>query len=376
MVSIRKRLSRLTWVRIVRMVALILLFFVCFDIVLAKAQYSVVPSLGRRNPKDSSSYVQLCYESLPKKAPHKRIFFFGDSTVQGSGRILQENAIPAKLEVELRKRPGWEDVRVHNFGLVGALPVDLLAAFLMFREHESTAVIFEISHRKFGKGNQEPKRISFLSLLSNFDRSTLEASPPLGEIYHTRGILGRWPESLTLALRQVWFFYRFRGLWRGYFSSYDFKRRVGGKRKHGQLLGWQPGLVKLIRFIPLQDSYVPSVEIIHDKDDASAKIYKRIFEVARENNITLKVFFGPFDFKFMSEELEVDVSAGKDAIRRMNRIFGELMEPRPPGWDFMDYTESLEYQVNFMDQEHLVGDGCGRLARHLADDFFSEPTSK
>ncbi|TET33161.1 MAG: hypothetical protein E3J72_17675 [Planctomycetota bacterium] len=376
MVSIRKRLSRLTWVRIVRMAALILLFFVGFDIVLAKAQYVVVPSLGRRNPKDSSAYVQLCYESLPKKASHKRIFFFGDSTVQGSTRILQEDAIPAQLEVELRKRPGWEDVRVYNFGLVGALPVDLLTAFLMFREHECTAVVIEVSHRKFGTGNDGPKRISFLSLLSNFDRSTLEASPPLGDIYHTRGILARWPESLTLALRRVWFFYRFRGVWRGYFHTYDFKRRVGGKRKHKQILGWQSGLVKLIRFIPLRNIYIPSAETVQDKDDPSAKIFKRIFEIAEENNIALKIFLGPFDFKFMVEELEIDVSAGKDAIVRLNRIFGELMEPMPPGWDFGDYTESLEYQVNFIDQEHLIADGCGKLAKLLADDFFSEPALK
>jgi len=376
MVSIKSRLSRLTWTRAIRVAVFVLVFFLLFDAALAKMQYLIVPRLGRRNPRDSSAYLQLCYESLPRKAPCKRIFFFGDSTVQGSARILQENAVPPQLEVELRKRPGFEDVRVYNFGLLGAMPWDLLAAFLMFREHECTAVIVEMNHRQYGLSNRKPKEMNSLNLLANLDRETIEKYSILKQIDLKRDFSRRCSESLVLTLRKVWFFYRFRGLWRGYFRSYDFKRHVGGERKHGPIKSWRPEMIDPDYMARRQENYRLNMATIKGRDDHSAKILARLFDAAHENKTPLKFYLSPFDFKLMSHGRETDGIWGEKEIETIVRMLKEMMGPMPLE-DFQNYSEALESQVNFIDHEHLVADGCRRLAKLIADDFFSgEPRRK
>ncbi|MHC4661506.1 MAG: hypothetical protein ACYS8W_07425 [Planctomycetota bacterium] len=369
MVTIRQTLLGFSWFRVTRVALLIVLFFVFFDIVLAKTQYAVVPREGRRNPADSSAFVQFCLEELPRKAKHRRIFFFGDSTVQGSGRISQEDTVPAQLEKVLRKSPEWEDVEVYNFGMVGGMPTDLLTAILLFSDFESTATVIDVNHRKYGYSDLWPPLMNYQNLLANFTEEELRDNTPLDKVFHARSVTRRVQERISLSIRRAWFFYRFRGIWRAYFHSQDFKKRWR-TRKRKELTAWKSGQVKLERFITIKDDYERIAINVKDPNSPGAVSFKRLFEVAKKKGITLKIYLTPFDFKFISQELKVPETSGREAIRKLNSLLPELIGAMPEGWELKDYTNALDSQVNFIDQEHLVAAGCRRLAEKIAKDFF------
>ncbi|MGE5398122.1 MAG: hypothetical protein ACM3MK_11405 [Chitinophagales bacterium] len=352
-----------------RVIILVLLLLVVFDLLLRVLIPEYINQDVRRLPADNNNIIGLWKDELARCNDYK-VVFIGDSVVFGGGVREESQTLPSYFSQYLKTNYPDKNIKVFNFSQAGCTPADTYQILRYISDARPDLVIYDGNLGWFDKPRimEHPYLIQLnpASMTPRFQR-ILGMQPP------SQGM----ESTVTRYISNFWMLYRARVFldywWLGQPPKEKMKLVVQYGTPKYLLRGaneWTPEKTELYKnwtqkdLDSLRGKKVKLGYFKVSSQNPQWMMYEELMLLAEKDNIPMVMFFPPRNRVLMTKYNLLD----EPGFNHTQQQMAQLAEKH--GVTVLDYTWDIDSK-NFVDSLHLDARGNRDLARLLSTDLAS-----